>query len=146
MFLRSEQFSRKQMCFLKFWWHHATLLFIHTIQSYILSSFIICRGQSSCIFIFYPLTQHEKPPRGAKPRVEPGPALQQADALPAELRRTLFYQDLIWRGVQVHSDDFKKLNEFAESAWVCRDPGNADSIKETRRRLLAQVRLDKCVP
>jgi hypothetical protein len=47
-------------------------------------------------------------------------------------------------GVQVHSDDFKKLNEFAESAWVCRDPGNADSIKETRRRLLAQVRLDKC--
>jgi len=33
-----------------------------------------------------------------------------------------------------------KLNEFAESAWVCRDPGNADSIKETRRRLLAQVR------
>jgi len=50
------------------------------------------------------------------------------------------YQYLIWRGAQVHSYDFMKLNEFAESAWVCRDPGNADSIKETRRRLLAQVR------
>ncbi len=87
----------------------------------------------------------EKPSRGAEPRVEPGPALQQAgDAVPTDLRRTLFYQDLIWRGVQVHSDDFKKLNEFAESAWVCRDPGNADSIKETRRRLLAQVKLSKC--
>eukprot|EP00092_Neocalanus_flemingeri_P014191 GFUD01015311.1.p1 GENE.GFUD01015311.1~~GFUD01015311.1.p1 ORF type:complete len:525 (+),score=111.78 GFUD01015311.1:61-1635(+) len=46
--------------------------------------------------------------------------------------------------VPVHADDFKKLNEFAEAAWVMRevtkDPRNADSIKdsikETRRRLL----------
>jgi len=53
------------------------------------------------------------------------------------------YQYLIWRGAQVHSYDFMKLNEFAESAWVCRDPGNADSIKETRRRLLAQATV-KC--
>ncbi len=30
-----------------------------------------------------------KPPWGAKPRIELDPALQQADALPAELRRTL---------------------------------------------------------
>jgi len=40
--------------------------------------------------------------------------------------------------VPVHADDFKKLNEFAEAAWVMRDPGNADSIKETRRKLLHQ--------
>ncbi len=31
----------------------------------------------------------EKPPWGAEPRIELGPALQQADALPTELRRTL---------------------------------------------------------
>ncbi len=30
-----------------------------------------------------------KPPRVAKPRIELDPACQQADALPAELRRTL---------------------------------------------------------
>jgi len=38
--------------------------------------------------------------------------------------------------VPVHSDDFKKLNEFAEAAWVCRDPGNADQIREHRVHLL----------
>ncbi len=31
-----------------------------------------------------------EPPCGAEPRIELGPALQQADALPAELRRTYF--------------------------------------------------------
>jgi hypothetical protein len=31
----------------------------------------------------------EKPTRGAKPRIELGPASQQADALPTELRLTL---------------------------------------------------------
>jgi hypothetical protein len=31
----------------------------------------------------------EKPPWGAEPRIEPGQALQLADALPSELRRTL---------------------------------------------------------
>lgn len=48
--------------------------------------------------------------------------------------------------VPVHADDFKKLNEFAESAWVMReitaDPKNADrikeNIKEKRRKLLSQ--------
>jgi len=38
--------------------------------------------------------------------------------------------------VPVHADDFKKLNEFAESAWVMRDKDNEAGIKETRRRLL----------
>ena len=49
--------------------------------------------------------------------------------------------------VPVHADDFKKLNEFAESAWIMREvtanPANAESIrgtiKETRRKLLHQV-------
>jgi hypothetical protein len=31
----------------------------------------------------------EKPPWDAEPKIELGPALQQADALPTELRRTL---------------------------------------------------------
>jgi hypothetical protein len=37
------------------------------------------------------IAQWEKPPWGAEPRLELGPALQQADALalPTELRRTL---------------------------------------------------------
>ncbi len=34
-------------------------------------------------------TQWKKPLWGAEPRIEVGPALQQADALPTELRRTL---------------------------------------------------------
>jgi hypothetical protein len=38
--------------------------------------------------------------------------------------------------VPVHCDDFKKLNEFAEAAWICRDPGNNVAIKEKRRQLL----------
>jgi len=33
--------------------------------------------------------QWEKPPWGAEPRFELGPAIQQADALPTDLRRAL---------------------------------------------------------
>ena len=36
----------------------------------------------------------------------------------------------------VHTDDFVKMNEIAESLWVCREPANADQIRATRRRLL----------
>jgi len=42
----------------------------------------------------------------------------------------------------VHADDFKKLNEFCESAWCAREPQNADQIKETRRRLLEKHNAD----
>ena len=38
--------------------------------------------------------------------------------------------------IPVHVDDFKKLNEFAESAWIMRDPANQAQIQETRKRLL----------
>ena len=41
--------------------------------------------------------------------------------------------------VPVHKDDFKKINEFAEAAWIYRDPDNSDNIKEIRRNLLREV-------
>ena len=41
--------------------------------------------------------------------------------------------------VPVHSEDFKKINEFSEAAWIMRDPANQDRIKETRKRLLQEV-------
>merc|ERR1712242_285951 len=40
--------------------------------------------------------------------------------------------------VPVHQDDFKKINEFAEAAWICRDLRNAERIKEMRRNLLKE--------
>ncbi len=52
--------------------------------THIHSSFAIRRGLSSCILI-----AREEPPWDAEPRIELGPALQQADALPTELRRIL---------------------------------------------------------
>ena len=41
--------------------------------------------------------------------------------------------------VPVHKDDFKKMNEFAECAWICREPTKKDEIRETRKALLGQV-------
>ena len=41
--------------------------------------------------------------------------------------------------VQVHAEDYSKLNEFAESAWIVRDPGNADIIRQRRSDLLRTV-------
>lgn len=41
--------------------------------------------------------------------------------------------------VPVHQEDFKKFNEFAEAAWICRDLENADRIKEIRKTLLKEV-------
>ncbi len=75
-------------------YHLQFLTFIHTIQSYALSFFIICRGPSSFIFIVSPLSKrslHGVPSRELNSvlRLLPPPALQQADALPTELRRTL---------------------------------------------------------
>ena len=37
--------------------------------------------------------------------------------------------------VPVHVDDFKKLNEFAEAAWVCRDLENSSAIKVKHPKL-----------
>ncbi len=81
---------------MKVWWRDATLFvyfdiirityihsrYIHTVHS----SVVIRRGSSpsphSC------MVSSEKPPWSAEPRIELGPAIQQADALSAELRRT----------------------------------------------------------
>ncbi len=67
------------------------LTIIHTIQSYTFSSLTIRRGLSSCLLVSSSLLRSakEEPPSGAEPRMELGPALQQADELPTELRRNL---------------------------------------------------------
>jgi len=44
--------------------------------------------------------------------------------------------------VPVHQEDFKKFNEFAEAAWICRDLENAARIKEIRRTLLKEHNQD----
>jgi hypothetical protein len=44
------------------------------------------------LHLFIALKLSGKPPCGAEPRIELGPALQQADALPTEQRRTLTEQ------------------------------------------------------
>ena len=41
--------------------------------------------------------------------------------------------------VPVNKDDFKKINEFSEAAWIYRDPDHSDNIKEIRRNLLREV-------
>ena len=41
--------------------------------------------------------------------------------------------------VPVHNDDFKKINEFAEAAWIYRDTDDSDNNKEIRRNLLREV-------
>jgi len=40
--------------------------------------------------------------------------------------------------VPVHSDDFRKINELVESAWICREPDKKQDIKDTRLRLLQE--------
>ncbi len=64
-------------------WYFLVLTIMHTVQSYIHSSFTIRRGQSSCILIASSLS-NGVPSRESKL----GPALQQADTLITELRRT----------------------------------------------------------
>ncbi len=64
------------------------LTIIGTIQAYIHPSFTIRRGLSSRILIVSALDKRGISMGGAEPRIEVGPALQQADALPTKLRRT----------------------------------------------------------
>ncbi len=80
----------------KVWWNDATLFvylnfLVHTVHSVhqiltIHSSVAIRRGSSPSAHRWS--AHWEKPPRGAEPRIEVGHTLQQADALPSELRRT----------------------------------------------------------
>jgi hypothetical protein len=46
-------------------------------------------AEASLHFLIALVLSGEKPPCGAEPRIELGPALQQADALPTEPRRTM---------------------------------------------------------
>jgi hypothetical protein len=66
--------------------HSITFIQYNTIQS-----IAIRRGLSPFLHCF--LAQWEKPPCGAEPRIELGPALQQADALPTEPSRTIKNED-----------------------------------------------------
>jgi hypothetical protein len=76
-----------------FWWHDATVFFKFDIIYYIHSFYHIHRTP----FAKVPLhllsissslvSSVGKPPCGGEQRTEPGPALQQADALPTDLRR-----------------------------------------------------------
>ena len=48
-------------------------------------------AEASLHFLIALVLSGEKPPCGAEPRIELGPAFQQADALPTEPRRTIQY-------------------------------------------------------
>jgi hypothetical protein len=79
---------------LKVWWQDATLLFIfifYHIHTFIQSQYIHPSpfAEASLHFFIALSAQWGKPPCGAEPRIELGPALQQADALPTEPRRTI---------------------------------------------------------
>ena len=43
------------------------------------------------------------------------------------------------RSIPVHKEDFEKINEFAEAAWICRQPEKTNDIKAIRRELLEKV-------
>ncbi len=91
--IKAPMSSQKEI---KVWWHDATLFFflfvlyfhkfrpLHSYSTFIRSDSPRFLSISSSL-----VSSEGKPPYGAKPRIELGPALQQADALPSELRRTL---------------------------------------------------------
>ncbi len=73
----------------KVWWHYATLFKIY----YFLTLIYALQSHSVHPSVFLNphrvFAQQGEPPWDAEPRFELGPALQQADALPTELRRIL---------------------------------------------------------
>ncbi len=73
------------------WCHSFCLFFIfYNIHTYIHTITFIRRHSLRPLSISSSLVcSVGKPPCGAEPRIELGPALQQADALPTELRRTI---------------------------------------------------------
>ncbi len=81
--------------FLKVWWQDATL-FVLFFKFYNIHTFIQSHSfntiypspfaEASLHFLIACMLSGETPPCGAEPRIELGPALQQADALPTEPR------------------------------------------------------------
>jgi hypothetical protein len=65
--------------------------------SHILTSINIRRGES--LFRQCWTAQWQTPPWGAEPGFELGPALQRADVLPTESRRTLYVHTYMYRTV-----------------------------------------------
>ncbi len=93
-----EKRKNRKFFFLNVWWHDATLLvyfsyfitYIHTfIQSHSYNTFIRRHSLRPLSISSSLVCSVGEPPCGAEPRIELGPALQQADALPTELRRTI---------------------------------------------------------
>jgi hypothetical protein len=62
---------------------------IHTFISHSYNTFIVAIRWGLSPSLHRLKAQWEDPPCGAEPRIELGPALQQADALPTEPRRTI---------------------------------------------------------
>ncbi len=79
---------------LKVWWRDATLLVYFIFSSTYTHSITFIQYINLSPFAEVPLhlliAGQEKHPWGAELKIELGTALEQADALPFELRRTLF--------------------------------------------------------
>ncbi len=73
---------------LKVWWHYATLF---AFTQYNLTFINPSPSAEACLLVSLTLLRSatEEPPWGDETRIELGPALQQADALPIELLRPL---------------------------------------------------------
>jgi hypothetical protein len=77
---------------LKFYNSYSTFILSHSN-----STFIRRHLPRSSPFSHRRSAQWENPPLGAAPRIELGPALQQADVLPTELCRTLYVlRCIVW--------------------------------------------------
>ncbi len=108
---------------MRFWQGYAKI-FVHRIFWEIIFFFkgLVPECHSFCLFFIYPsafakaslhfliacLLSGEKPPCGAEPRIEFGPALQQADELPTEPhRRIISSQHFSWN--YLFQDNFRKI-------------------------------------
>ncbi len=76
--------------------------FIHSI-TFIQYSYLSPFAEASLHFLIACLLSGETPPCGAEARIELRPALQQADALPTEPRRTMVRRGIIimWNGMNI---------------------------------------------
>ncbi len=83
---------------------HIFIIYIHTIHS----SVSIRWGLSLFLHRFY---AQWKPPCGAEPKIELGPALQQADALPTEPRRTILSHAAPYWATPHHTEPRRTITE-----------------------------------
>ncbi len=88
--------------------------FIHSI-TFIDYIYPLPFAEASLHFLITCLLSGETPPCGAEPRIELGPALQQADALPTEPRRTLTETR---RAILCYPTDFVLNSRQAFRIWI----------------------------